>query len=72
MEKVVANGKAKMVSVPTTKNDRIDVQKFVQVLKEEIGDNENQYLWLDQYKDLNKLLFHSFFVRILSELLIFS
>lgn len=72
MEKVVANGKAKMLSVPTTENDRIDVQKFVQVLKEEIGDNENQYVWLEQYKDLNKLPVPFFFVRILSELLIFS
>lgn len=63
MEKVVANGKAKMVSVPTTKNDRIDVQKFVQVLKEEIGDNENQYVWLEQYKDLNKLPVPFFFCK---------
>lgn len=63
MEKVVANGKAKMLSVPTTENDRIDVQKFVQVLKEEIGDNENQYVWLEQYMDLNKLPVPFFFCK---------
>lgn len=63
MDKVVANGKAKMLSIPTIENDRIDVQKFAQVLKKEIGNNENQYVWLDQYKDLNKIPVSFFFSK---------
>lgn len=68
MNKVIANGKAKLLSIPTMDNDRIDVQKFAQVLKKEIGDNENQFAWLDQYKDLSKIpvsfFFSKSFVRI--------
>lgn len=63
MNKVIANGKAKMLSIPTIDNDRIDVQKFTQVLKKEIGDNENKFTWLDQYKDLNQIPVSFFFSK---------
>ncbi len=68
MDKIVANGNAKMISVPVTENDVLDIEQFTRIFKEAIGNDKKQFTWLDQYKDLNQIpmtfYFSKQFVRV--------
>lgn len=55
MSKVVANGKATMLSIPVTEDDKMNTEQFVQIIKDVIGDSKKQFTWLDQYKDLSQI-----------------
>lgn len=67
MDKVVADGKATMLSIPVAEDGKMDTEQFLQIIKETIGDSKKQFTWLDQYKDLKQIpvtfFFNKQFVR---------
>lgn len=55
MEKMVSNGSAKLIDIPLTEDNQINVNEFGKSLKSIIGDNKNKDSWLNQYKSLDKI-----------------
>ena len=55
MDKLVENQEARKITIPTAEGKIIDLDKFAQDMKGCIVSDENQQIWLEQYKDLNKL-----------------
>lgn len=68
MEKVIAKGKAKVLSMPVTSEEKLDVKRLANFVKEVIGDDKKQFTWLEQYKDLSQIpvtfYFSKRFVRV--------
>lgn len=55
MDKVVADGKATMLTIPVSENGKMDAEQFVQKIKNIVGDSNTHLTWLEQYKDLSHI-----------------
>lgn len=55
IEKVGVNGGLKEISIPIEADDTINRERLTEIIRNEIGDDSKQSLWLEQYKDLTQI-----------------